>query len=424
MDTTKKIASFPIIMWGALYYLLGCLSLILDDPINLVSYIWLPAGVAVGAFLATVRAGWFRLFIILFVSRLLLDFSFSHPIVPSVLIAFISLGTDTCIAWCVRRFAKYNDEIRKTITWIFSTLILSTVSAIVGVNMLSLLEPSISVSFKTLWIWWSANVTGTIFITPALLGLYWTDETDKIRKTPLVVFYVSLIIISTSLIFLREWDKHDGIAIIYTLACLPIVLPVIAPVIFGNRIGALCFIIFSSIIMYSSWKEVGPLFMNALSTEESITLAQCYLSGAALLMVSIRVQNIVRFRSTEEPDMHEYSKSIGYTLNTNTGVISWNPYSTAEISAWLSNIKTKDQLLSLLPYEEERNHLNVRWESVVLNKQDNNAFRFRIKMESGKIALFEEKNLIYTVNQENVFIIGFWEQIKEKDYYTSPRGEF
>lgn len=424
MDTTKKLATYPMIIWGGLYYLLGCLSLTLDDPSNRISYIWLPAGVAVSAFLVTARVGWYRLFIFLFISRLLLDLSFLHPLLPSVAISVVSLGTDIGIAWSVRKYAKYNDELLRTATWVLATLILSTLSALVGVNILAMLEPTVAVSFKTFWIWWSANVTGTIFITPALLGLFWGDGKETGRTKLSVLLFACLTITLTSLMFLSKWEKQDGIALIYTLACLPMVLPIMAPVIFGNRVGAVCYILFSSIVMYSSWREIGPLFMKSLSTEESITLAQCYLSGVALLMVGIRIQNMLKAKNSDKTEYQKHSKNIAYTLNAVTGEITWNPHSSSELSERLVEIKSKDQLLLLLPYREEREKLILRWRNVLKNKQNNDGFRFRINLKNGEIILLEENNLICTVNQTGEFIIGFWEQIKKSDYYTSSRGEF
>jgi len=55
MKADKKTLAVSLLAWGALYYLLGWISLNLDGPESRVAFIWLPSGVAVAAFLITAR---------------------------------------------------------------------------------------------------------------------------------------------------------------------------------------------------------------------------------------------------------------------------------------------------------------------------------------------------------------------------------
>jgi len=49
MKADKKTLAVSLLAWGALYYLLGWISLNLDGPESRVAFIWLPSGVAVAA---------------------------------------------------------------------------------------------------------------------------------------------------------------------------------------------------------------------------------------------------------------------------------------------------------------------------------------------------------------------------------------
>ncbi|MCE2004240.1 MASE1 domain-containing protein [Enterobacter asburiae] len=170
----KKLWSAVMMTWGMLYYLLGYISLTLDDPDNRVSFIWLPSGVAVSAFLTTPRRSWLPLSFYLLLSRLLLDLTFHHQFIVSLALATISLVNDMAIAWCVRSFSRHHDEIHKVVTWIISTIVISALTAILGDLCLHFYDgvPLI----RGIWFWWSANVTGTLFITPALVGLISYNE--------------------------------------------------------------------------------------------------------------------------------------------------------------------------------------------------------------------------------------------------------
>ncbi len=169
MKADKKTLAVSLLAWGALYYLLGWISLNLDGPESRVAFIWLPSGVAVAAFLITARKQWLALLLTLFLARLMLGLTFHHTFHVSLVLALFSLTSHLGIAWCVQRFSRGYDRLHHIVTWVISTIVISALAALAGVGWLSLLAGNWQMQW--LWIAWSANVTGTLFVTPPLMGL-------------------------------------------------------------------------------------------------------------------------------------------------------------------------------------------------------------------------------------------------------------
>lgn len=399
--------------WGLLYYLLGFLSLTLDDPDSRIAYIWLPAGLAVSAFLLSSRRCWPLLFGGLFITRLILDFTFHHTAVVSVGLALISLSNDMVIAWCVRHFARGRDELFKVTNWIIATLIVSAVAAMLGVSWLTLLIGT--PWLKGIWIWWSANVTGTLFVTPALVGLAASRNAPG-RISPLVsLLLLATVLFVTLLIFIRTPVEGENIALTYSVACIPLILITIVVIICNTRLGSLAFILFSIAVIAASWYETGPFYIVQLTIEESIILAQCYLSGAALLIVFVRAQ-----KSFGRAGKAEYLvQCIAYSLDPESGQLSWNPHSNSPLLNVLSPITTGEALLAHIPDSQQKKQMQVRWQALQAHHAVEDGFRFTLELEGRKAVEVLESNTLMVAGS----IVGFWTQVRSSLLQRPSQGE-
>ncbi|MGU3413039.1 MASE1 domain-containing protein [Enterobacteriaceae bacterium C23F] len=417
LNTRQRAWVLTLPGWGVLYYVLGYLSLTLDDPGSRIAFIWLPAGVAVSAFLTSPRASWIWLFITLFIARLLLDITFHHVIAVSLGTAFISLLNDGVIAWIVRRFSRGRDDLNKVVTWIAATLLVSAVGAVAGVSWLSLLNGT--PWLKGLWIWWSANVTGTLFVTPALVGLVSAQIPQRTVPLALSLLLLLAVLISTLLIFARTPDNHQNIALTYTLACLPLILMMVTAVVCNARLGSIAFIAFSAVVVSASWHETGPFYLARLSTEESIILAQCYLSGAALLIVFIRAQ-----KSVGKTDRRSgASQDIAYTLNPENGQIVWNPHACSPLSAELTAITSREGLLEHIPDEAQKAQLQRRWQSALEANAVEERFPFMLHLAGRRPVAMAEITTLPVVGAGSTVIVGFWVEEHSGLLHAASKGE-
>lgn len=402
-----------LLVWGGGYFVLGYLSLTLDDPGSRIAYIWLPAGLTVSAFLLSSRRRWPLLYLSLLVGRLTLDVTFQHALPVSIGLAFISLTNDMAIAWAVRHFTRGRDLLFKVTTWLVATLCISAVAAVAGVSWLGLLHGA--PLLKGVWIWWSANVTGTLFVTPALVGLAAYHQPPG-RLSPLAsLLLLAAVLAVTLLIFFRTPDAGDNIALIYSVACIPLILITVTAVLCNTRLGSLAFILFSAAVMAASWFETGPFYIARLTSEGSIILAQCYLSGSALLIVFIRAQK--GFAQTGKAQY--LIQGIAYALDPHTGQIGWNPHADSPLLAALSPIVTREELLRHIPDAGQKAQIQARWQAVSDHHSVEDGFSFALELEGHKPVEIVENNTLMVAGS----IIGFWTQAPAGLFQPPPQGE-
>ena len=54
----RTSARYSIVLWALPYLVFGYFSLLLDDPVDRASYVWLPAGIAVAALILSELRRW------------------------------------------------------------------------------------------------------------------------------------------------------------------------------------------------------------------------------------------------------------------------------------------------------------------------------------------------------------------------------
>lgn len=413
MNAEKLTLACSLLAWGALYYLLGWLSLFLDGPDIRTAFIWLPSGVAVAAFLLTAKKQWLALGLVLFIARLALGITFHHTFHVSLLLGTFSLLSHLGIAWSVRHFSRGYDRLHKIVNWIIATVVFSTLSALAGVVWLSYLAGTLQMAW--FWLAWSANVTGTLFVTPPLMGLLATDK-DPRRESLGGVCLVFAILLATLFIFSEVPDRSDNIALIYSLACLPLILLTATTVVCGNRLASLAFILFSAVVIYASWRETGPFWLARLTAEESILLAQCYLSAAALLLVFIRAQKTHRQRDIQ-------ARSIAYSLDPETGRLAWDPHADPALAAALAPVNSREALLSRIPDPEQQTQMAARWQAAAKGQPVAERFRFTLTLAGHPPVAITERNMLLMAEKDRPVIVAFWSEDKGSLFQPTPQEE-
>lgn len=414
MKADKLTIAVSLLAWGALYYLLGWISLFLDGPESRVAFIWLPSGVAVSAFLITARKQWLALWVALFLARLVLGLTFQHTLHVSLVLALFSLTSHLGIAWSVRYFSRGYDRMHKIINWVISTIVISALAALAGVGWLSLMAGSLQMQW--LWIVWSANVTGTLFVTPPLMGLLAPADKGARQESLPGVCLVFAVLLATLAIFSGVPDRSDNIALIYSLACLPLVLLTATTVICGNRLASLAFILFSAVVIYASWRETGPFYIARLADEESILLAQCYLSAAALLLVFIRTLK------TQAP-AERHTRTMAYSLDPETGRLNWAPHSDPTLAAALVPVTRRDALLAQIPDPQQKAQMAARWQAVANGQPVAETFHFTLALPGQPPLSLTERNMLMMTDNGRPVIVAFWSEDKGSLFQPTPQED-
>ncbi|HEY9270769.1 MASE1 domain-containing protein, partial [Achromobacter sp.] len=93
------------LLWAIPYLLCGWFSHLLNDPVSHASFVWLPPGVAVGAYLLTRRRDWPLLLIGFFCAQLLLTLVWRGQPVTAVVFAITGSLSSMLAAWTVQRLS-------------------------------------------------------------------------------------------------------------------------------------------------------------------------------------------------------------------------------------------------------------------------------------------------------------------------------
>ncbi|ATF95394.1 MASE1 domain-containing protein [Cedecea neteri] len=384
-----------LLLWCVLYFFLGYISLYLDDPVSQVSFVWFPAGIAVSAFLMTPRRFWPYLFLSLFLVRTFLDVTMRHPLEISLMHSVISLSTDLSVAWCVRHFTRPHDTLYSLVIWLSATLIASAFAAVLGGGWVVLHH---GVGFvQTVWIWWSANVVGTILLTTIVMGLFLRQELEISHKWLIGGALWLVLCLSTIYVFHQPIGGPRGEAFLFSLACIPVLVMIMIPVLSGNQMGAMAFLSFCIIVIYYSWQRNGPLFIPGLHPGEPLLLAQCYLSGTALLL------NFVYLLKHHQ----RTSPASSYYLDPRSGHLTWDQSSPSRLTQHLSMINHTDQLFSLMSHDDQQ-IMRERWAIVQNGGAIKGAFRFLLILSPGNTLHLQETKLIALQQPEGVVLIGYW----------------
>lgn len=405
-------------VWSVLYFTLGYFSLLLDDPASRVALVWFPAGVAVSAFLSSQRKHWLLIYIVLFLTRTLLDMTMRHSAGTSLVLSLVSLTCDLSVAWSVLRFAGHADDLRKAVVWLISVCVFSAVAALAGTSWLAL-QNGISI-VHSISIWWAANVVGNIMVTTVLTGLLRSGGPSLKQRWRSALAGALLMAVSTVLIFTLPPFREDEVGMIYTLACLPVLITVIIPMISGNRAGALVYTLFCSFVIYFSWQQIGPFFIKGLRHGEPLLVAQCYLAGTALLIIFIRIQtnSVLKGKAAAQNAVSE----TAYCLDTTTGVIDWDPMTPHGMEKIISAVRSREALFTLVSPSVKAD-ITSRWQSALTANNIEEEYHFQLRLSDGQELAITERNLLCLPGPHGTVLIGYWSQSQSLlNLKTGQRG--
>ena len=327
---SKSRAAAAVLGWGLLYWVAAYISLMLDDPLSHVGFVWFPAGIGVAAFLVSDYRRWPWLVAAFFIAHLIADINFGHDIPIAMPLAIITLASDMATAWIVSRYAQNKDGLQIVLRWVVATFVVTAIAAVLSTAWLTLIA---NAPFDELvWVWWGAHASGVLYLTAVVMGLrgYQLGNANTGAKA-IVVGVASLVLMAICAWYIFDAEQLNmargqapwRATLIFALTGIPIVLAVVAAISCGNRMGSLALLLLGAIVIYHSSQGTGPFFLKSLRPGESLLLAQCYLVGTALLIVFLRVftQTVKRYGAVQE---QRQETAFMYRLDAVSGHMDWD----------------------------------------------------------------------------------------------------
>jgi len=399
-----------ILLWGIVFYLAGLVSFTLDDSANSFAIIWFPSGVAVAAFL-TIRWRDYPILLILFslISVLFYPGIHNKYYLIMLLYGMLSIPSTLAIAWVVRRFAHLNDDLHAMLLWIGATLLLSLIDALIISSVFSYVNQTHFL--RLFWYLLIANVSGIFFATTVIMGLI--NQHEYHRRPGYVRLFIggflwgAVCLVAWS-IFSENvpWQLNQYTRVYFLLSCLPIVLTMMLSITLGNRGGSSALFALAAIVIYYTDQRSGPFFVSDLNYQDSLILAWCYLSAAALLVVFIRV---MRHSTTRfDPDTGRIAGNGAiYRLQPETGWVTWDNKLSALLGSQVpSSLNSVASILQHV-HPDDRYKLYQHWFSPA--EENGTHMVFRLRDAKGEWRTLIDSGLVTVSFGTDTVLVGNWQ---------------
>lgn len=409
----KIRAAAAVLGWAVVYWAAAYLSLMLDDPLSHVGFVWFPAGIGVAAFLVSDYRRWPWLLAAFFIAHLIADINFGHDIAISVPLAVITLASDMTTAWVVSRYAQNKDGLQIVLRWIVATFVVTAIAAVLSTAWLTLIA---NAPFDDLvWVWWGAHASGVLYLTAVVMGLrgYQLGHTHTGTKA-LVVGVAALVLMAVCAWFIFDAEQMDitrrhapwRATLVFALTAIPVALAVVAAIACGNRMGSAALLCLGAIVIYHSSQGTGPFFLRSLRPGESLLLAQCYLVGTALLIVFLRVftQTVKRYGGVQE---QRQETAFMYRLDGASGHIDWDGRIHEALGAAPETMGSVAQILALA-HPDDRSTL-----AALLAANDGKsgielAAKFRLKSSTSEWIWVRATAPVLISEPDKDILVGTW----------------
>lgn len=410
---SKIRAAVSVLGWALLYWAAAYISLMLDDPLSHVGFVWFPAGIGVAAFLIGEYRRWPWLLAAFFVAHLIADINFGHDISIAVVLAIITLASDMVTAWIVCRYAQNKDGLQIILRWIVATFAVSAIAAVLSAGWLTLVDDA---PFDELvWVWWGAHASGVLYLTAVVMGLrgYQLGVVNTGAKAVLVGV-AALILMAMCAWLIFDAEQLDmtrrqfpwRATLVFALTGIPVALAVVAAIACGNRMGSLALLCLGAIVIYHSSQGTGPFFLKSLRPGESLLLAQCYLVGTALLIVFLRVftQTVKRYGGVQE---RRLETAFMYRLDATSGHLDWDGRIHEALGTDAETMSSATQILTMA-HPEDRSALAAMLTVASDKSSMEPAAQFRLKSSATGWIRIRATAPVLISEPDKVILVGTW----------------
>lgn len=379
------------LLWAVPYLLCGVFSRQLNDPVSHAVFVWLPPGVAVGAYLLTRRQNWPLLLAAFFCAQLALT-SFTRGQPATALVFAINASVSSLLAaWTVRRLTPREGGLGLVAALLAGAVAGAALSALLGGGWLWLTQASDALVRLRTWV--AAYLAGILILAPALTG--WAhfrprrSGGPRMRDLALGVIAYAGLIVSTFMTFDGEMIRNLPYVVTFELTYLPLVFAVLAALVWGPLGGTLAVVTLTGMALYQSAQGEGP-FVEANDPWHVLLATQVYLVVTALLILLVNTLRGARAQELENAEqwrgrfdlalagshqlMYRYSPFDGSLelAGDVQGAFGVQPAALANLDALLA-----------LAHPDDRARLTLHWAARRAGAQDRTPLLFRMAHAGG-----------------------------------------
>ena len=240
MDTKRSRPGLvAALLWATLYLATGYISLRFNGPVRLTGYIWLPAGVTVGAFMLRPMREWLTLAGAFLVGQLALSAIEQASLVNAVLFTVDEVGAAALAVWLVQRVRFSLEGLYFLRSVILAGLIAGVVGAIGGAVWYTVVKGA---PFFDVWsVWAASDFVGVLLVTPVLASWsrFRAHRSGDHERFDLVLGMVSFVLVVgvALVIFDGDTSRKFGTGAGFALTYIPLFLTVAVTLLLGGRAG-------------------------------------------------------------------------------------------------------------------------------------------------------------------------------------------
>lgn len=379
------------LLWAIPYLLCGVFSRLLNDPVSHAVFVWLPPGVAVGAYLLTQRRNWPLLLAAFFCAQLVLT-SFTRGQPATALVFAITASVSSLLAaWTVQRLAPREGGLGLVAALLAGAVAGAGLSALLGGGWLWLTQEAHAwVRLRT---WVAAYLAGILIVAPALTvwAHFRPRRSGGPRKRDLVlgVIAYAALIVSTFMTFDGDMIKNLPYVVTFELTYLPLVFAVLTALVWGAPGGTLAVITLALMALYQSAQGEGP-FVEANDHWHVLLATQVYLVVTALLILLVNTLRAARAQELENAEQWRGrfdlalagSHQLMYRYNPFDGSLELAGDLQGALGVQADAIASLDALLALA-HPDDRARLTLHWAARRAGAQDRTPLLFRVAHAGG-----------------------------------------
>ncbi|CAB3693655.1 MASE1 domain-containing protein [Achromobacter pestifer] len=432
MGMTDTVRKNPLcLLWTIPYLLCGVFSHLLNDPVSHALFVWLPPGVAVGAYLLSPRRDWLLLMAGFFCAQLLLTLVSRGQPATAIVFAVTGALSSMLAAWTVQRLSPRAEGPGFVAALLAGAVAGAASSALLGGGWLWLTQDAHAVVRLRTWV--TAYLAGVLILAPALTG--WAQfrprRSGGPRMRDLLIGAVAyaLMIVSTFMTFDGDMIQNLPYVVTFELTYLPLVFAVLIALVWGTPGGTLAMVTLMLMALYQSAQGEGP-FVEANDPWHVLLATQVYLVVTALLLLLVNTLRGARAQALENAEQWRGrfdlalagSRQLMYRFNPHDGKLELAG-DLQDAFGLPANAITSLESLAAHTHPEDRSRLTMHWAARRAGAQDRSPLLFRVAHAAGGWRLVSDRGSPLSDFDGSVAVVaGMW-RLGEIEHEPTDGGQ-
>lgn len=418
MVTTNTVRRNPLcLLWTLPYLLCGVFSHLLSDPVSHALFVWLPPGVAVGAYLLTPRRNWLLLALGFFVSQFFLTLTWLGQPTTAIVFGLSGCLSSLLAAWTVQRLSPRAEGLGFVAALLAGAVAGAAASALLGGGWLWLTQEAHAAFRVRTWV--TAYLTGVLILAPALTGWarFRPRRSGGPRMRDLVIGLVAyvLMIVSTFMTFDGDMIQNLPYVVSFELTYLPVVFAVLIALVWGTPGGTLAMVTLMLMALYQSAQGEGP-FVEIKDPWHVLLATQVYLVVTALLLLLVNTLRGARTQALEDAEQWRGrfdlalagSHQLMYRYNPHNGALELAGDVQDAFGLPAGAIANLESLIAHA-HPEDRSRLTLHWAARRAGAQDRTPLLFRVAHAAGGWRLISDRGSPLSDFDGSVAVVaGMW----------------